>query len=111
MSYSSSLEFNEQREETDYSNGYKGTESYGLTKEQYNWIVNLFQTQGSNTNQNASSCKVNLKTHVNNHIASCIFRVSYSLSHYKIGSWIVDYGASHQICSSLRFFIQIIKIH
>lgn len=47
---------------------------------------------------------MNLASHVTNHTTSGITRVSYSLNHSNIGSWIVDSGASDHICSSFRFF-------
>jgi len=65
-----------------------------FTKEKYDQLVNLFQSSGSNANQHASSSKVNLASHVTNHVTSCISRVSYSLNHSNIGSWIVDSNAS-----------------
>lgn len=91
----SSLEVHEEREDMYDSKSCKGSDSFGITKEQYEQQVNLLQTQQS------SSSKVN---HVTNHVTSGISRLSYALNQSSFGSWIVDYGASDHICSSIRVF-------
>ena len=96
MVNNSSLEIHEEREDLDDSKSCKGTESYGFTKEQYEHLVNLLATPSGSTSKVAS--------HVTSHVTSGISRISYSLHHSKIGSWIVDSGASDHICSSLKFY-------
>ena len=92
----SSMEITEDKDDVDDSKSIRGHDtSYGFTKDQYEQLVNLLQTQ------QASSSKVN---HVSNHVTSGISRVSYSLNHSLIGSWIVDSGASDHICASLKAF-------
>ena len=91
----SSLEVHEEREDLDDSKSCKGSDSFGITKEQYEQLVNLLQTQKS------SSSKVN---HVTNHVTSSISTLSYALNHCSFGSWIVDSGASDHICSSIKAF-------
>lgn len=86
----------EGREDLDDSKSCRGTESYGFTKEQYEHLVNLLATPSGSTSKVVS--------HVTSHTTSGISRISYSLHHSKIGSWIVDSGASDHICSSLKFY-------
>jgi hypothetical protein len=112
MVNNSSLETNEEREDLDDSKSCKGNSntkpSFGITKEQYEQLVTLLQSQ------QASSSKVNL-SHVTNHVTSGITRLSsYSMNHSSFGTWIVDSGASDHICSSIKFFVSyasIIPVH
>jgi hypothetical protein len=73
----------------------KGIESYGLTKDQYEKLVNLLQTTSIASNSNAA--QVNIAQH---HHAG----IAYSLNNSTYGSWIIDSGASDHICSSLTLF-------
>ena len=107
----SSLETNEEREDLDDSKSCKGNSntepSFGITKEQYEQLVTLLQSQ------QASFSKVNL-SHVTNHVTSGITRLSYTMNHSSFGTWIVDSGASDHICSSINFFdsyASIIPVH
>jgi len=89
MANHSSLEMNKEREDMEDSKSCRCNDSFGFTKEQYNQLINLLQTQ------HASSTKVSLASHVTSHMTSGISRVSYSLNHSNIGSWIVDSSASN----------------
>jgi hypothetical protein len=81
----------------DETRSYRGTESYGLTKDQYEKLVNLLQSSaGASTSAN-NAAQVNVTQHHQSGIA-------YSLSNSTYGSWIIDSGASDHICSSLSFY-------
>jgi hypothetical protein len=84
----------------DETRSYRGNESYGFTKDQYEKLVNLLQSNAStsaSTSTSANAAQVNVIQHHQTGIA-------YSLSNSTYGSWIIDSGASDHICSSLSFY-------
>jgi hypothetical protein len=80
----------------DETKSYRGNESYGFTKDQYEKLVNLLQSTAS-TSTSANAAQVNVIQHHQSGI-------TYSLSNYTYGSCIIDSGASDHICSSLSFY-------
>jgi hypothetical protein len=80
--------------ELDETKSYRGTESFGFTKDQYEKLVHLLQTSST---PSSSTAQVNV---VQNHHTG----IAYSLSNSTYGSWIIDSGASDHICSSLSYF-------
>lgn len=83
----------------DDSKSCKGNDSYTFTKDRYDQLVNLFHSSSSVGNLGNSSSKVNLASYSNPYITSGISRISHSLNHLNIWSWIKDLSASDHICS------------
>lgn len=100
----SSIESPEEKDDVDDLRIQQGTDSYTFAKDKYGPLMNLLHPSSSIGNSCASPCKVNMTSHVNPNIISGISRISRSMNHVNIGSWIVDFGASDHICSSMKFF-------
>jgi hypothetical protein len=86
----------------------KGSDSYTLTKAQYEKLVNLLQSSASAQNA-SSSTQVNGASTSNlgnvtvmNHQGNT--NAAYSYSHSSYGAWIIDSGASDHICSNITLF-------
>lgn len=89
----------------DDSKSYKGNDAYTFTKDQYEKLVNFLNSSSSTGNLDASSSKVNMESHT-----SDLSRISRSLNHLNIGSWIVESGASDHICSLIKIIDSYNKI-
>jgi hypothetical protein len=88
----------EEHSDADDTKSSKGVEAFGLTKDQYEKLVNLLQT--ANISSNAStSAQVNVVAQHNSGIT-----LAHSCTNSTYGSWIIDSGASDHICSSLVHF-------
>lgn len=89
-------EHDEAGDDADDSKSTKKINSYGFTKDQNEKLVSLLQ--------NIS------KVNVVSHITSGITQLTYSLNQTSLGSWIVNYGSSDHIFSSLKYFTHYKKI-
>jgi hypothetical protein len=88
----------EDQVEFDETKSFKGNESYGLTKDQYDKFVHMLQVmQAGPSTSTANAAQVNVVQH--HHLG-----IAYSLSNSTHGSWIIDSGASDHVCSSLSCF-------
>ncbi|CAJ2656892.1 unnamed protein product [Trifolium pratense] len=98
-----SSQASEEREDNDDTKSIRDSNtdsSFGLTREEYNQLVNLLHASKSN-NSNSSSSKVNIAS---GHVTSGITNLAYSLTSSTCAQWIVDSGATDHICSSLKSF-------
>ncbi|KAK2448054.1 hypothetical protein QL285_007356 [Trifolium repens] len=82
-------------QDNDDNKSYKGigNETYSFTKDQYEKLINLLQTNSA-SGASSSAAQVNAVHHHHSGIA-------YSLSNSTYGSWIIDSGANDHICSNL----------
>lgn len=73
-----------------------------FTHEQYEKLLSLIQQTNITSNQ-VSLTLPHGKSPIENPNTG-INHISFSVNSCKVGSWIVDSGASHHICSSLQYF-------
>jgi hypothetical protein len=79
----------------------KGSDSYTLTKAQYEKLVNLLQSSASAQVNGASTSNLGNVTAMNHQGNT---NAAYSYSHSSYGAWIIDSGASDHICSNITLF-------
>ncbi|MCI35940.1 putative retrovirus-like polyprotein, partial [Trifolium medium] len=77
----------------------RGVEAFGLSKDQYEKLVNLLQTA---TIQPGASTSAQVNATAHDYSGNVC--LTYSLSNFTYGSWIIDSGASDHICSNLAYF-------